>query len=636
MMTQQESDCPWRLTPAQWEGKKAQLARAEIEAMYTITIFVEDIKGEEDAVEAQPTTQVDADLEVSRMMEHLILTVENSAPSCLLDLVKSDPVNSGRLYPKGKAPALHDALRTLISSKDHPFKWIAAECMALLIQNKEPLPKEFATWLVRTPYALDSLLSTVSDEDEWPSWISRVMSRAQPVECPWNRQDLRSLVFTMMGRAIQSQEGELILQLTRVMGGLAVQACADYCSKETTLPATETKAWKDVLTGLWGRAYHYRSAKTVDVHVSEMREVVAKLRGKGARDQDLVDDFKEMMDAEGVTLPAEQIAEAAALSFGKGGRDGILLIAGVLSGDYVLDHQKAKSFCAILSKDTVVQALVDCLDVTHEASQADREVLQKAWDAAQTLMYLNRHIDQGVPIDCDTMVKLVRYAECQNNADERLKRLLVSLTNFLRQLTPKLFKRRLIEFIEAYYTKFPEGPLTLPPSGEKGAATDLGQAARMLHARARDFYVAFALGKRLEDAFPQSTRDPVTINIPSIAKQAHIIRLSGSAESVLGKLGPHLKKRLDNVKVDFRTINDTSKQDRQKHYQRIERLTQNIRFLEYPEKKYLTAFKSIWASYSPASTESACVAASSIPGPASPARRSANGVNSRRLQHQVR
>ena len=126
--------------------------------------------------------------------------------------------------------------------------------------------------------------------------ISIVMSRAQPVECPWNRQDLSSLVPMMMSRAIQSQQGELILQLTRVMGGLAVQACADYCSEETTLSATETRAWKDVLTGLWGRAYHYRSAKKVDVPASEMREVVAKLRKKGARDQVLVDAFKEMMD----------------------------------------------------------------------------------------------------------------------------------------------------------------------------------------------------------------------------------------------------------------------------------------------------------------------------------------------------
>ena len=497
-------------------------------------------------------------------------------------------------------PELHDALRTLISSKDHPSRCIAAECMALLIQNKEPLPKEFATWLVRTPYALDSLLSTVSDEDEWPSWISRVMSRAQPVECPWTRLDLLYHVPTMMGRAIQSQQGELILQLTRVMGGLAVQACADYCSKETTLPATETTAWKDVLTGLWGRAYHYRSAKTVDVHASEMREVVAKLRKGGARDQDLVDDFKEMMDAEGVTLPAEQIAEAAALSLGKGGRDGILLIAGVLSGDYVLDHQKAKSFCAILSKDTVVKALVDCLDVTHEASQADREVLQKAWDAAQTLMYLNRHTDQGVPIDCDTMVKLVRYAECQNKADERLKRLLVSLTNFLRQLTPKLFKRRLIEFIEAYYTKFPGGPLTPPPSGEKGAATDLGQAARILHARARESYVKFALGKRLEDAFPRSTRDFCQINIASLVKQALILGLSGSAECMLKELGQRSKKHSDNVEKDFRNTTKGGKQERQELDKRIERLTKNIRFFESPKEKHLKAFKTIWASHSPA------------------------------------
>ena len=127
MMTQQQSDQPWDMTPAQWEEDKAKLARAEIEAMYTIAIFVEDMKGEEDAVEAQSTSQVDVDSEVRRVMEHLILTVEIPAPSRLLDLVKSEPVNSGRLHPKGKAPALHDALRTLISSKDHPFKWIAAD-----------------------------------------------------------------------------------------------------------------------------------------------------------------------------------------------------------------------------------------------------------------------------------------------------------------------------------------------------------------------------------------------------------------------------------------------------------------------------------------------------------------------------
>jgi hypothetical protein len=317
----------------------------------------------------------------------------------------------------------------------------------------------------------------------------------------------------------------------------------------------------------------------------------------------LLDDFKEMMDVEGVALPVEQMAEAAALSLGKGERDGTLLITGLLSKDYVLDHQKAKRFCAkILSKDNVVKALVDSLDVTHEASQADKEVLQKAWGASQTLTYLNRHTDQGVPLDCDTMVNLVRYAECQNKEDERLKLWLISLTNLILGLTQKLFKKRLIEFVDAYYTKFPGGPPTPPPSGEKGAAKALRHAAQKFQERARGFYVAFVLGKRLEDAFPRSSRDPCPINIPSIAKQAHMIRLSGSAESVLGKLGPHLKKRLDNVKVDIRTINDTSKQDRQKHYQRIERLTQNIRFLEYPEKKYLTAFKIIWASYSPAST----------------------------------
>ena len=88
------------LTPAEEEEEKAQLARAEIEAMYTIAIFVKDIKGQEDAIEAQPTTQLDVDSEVRRMMEHLILTVENSALNRLLDLVKSEPVNSGRLYPR--------------------------------------------------------------------------------------------------------------------------------------------------------------------------------------------------------------------------------------------------------------------------------------------------------------------------------------------------------------------------------------------------------------------------------------------------------------------------------------------------------------------------------------------------------
>ena len=590
------------LNPAEEEEEKAQLARAEIEAMYTIAIFVKDIQGQEDAIEEQPTTQFDVDSEVRRTMDHLILTVENSSLNRLRDLVKREPVNSLRL---GKVPVLHGALRTLISSKDHPSRCIAAECMALLIQKAPSLPITSATLLVRARGALECLWSIASDADELPSWswISIVMSRAQHVECPWNRQDLSSLVPMMMSRAIQSQQGELILQLTRVMGGLAVQACADYCSEETTLSATETRAWKDVLTGLWGRAYHYRSAKKVDVPASEMREVVAKLRKKGARGQVLVDDFKEMMDVEGVTLPAEQIAEAAALSLVKGERDGTLLITAALSKDYVLDHHKAKSFCAkILSKDNVVKALVDSLDVTHEASQADKEVLQKAWGASQTLTYLNRHTDQGVPLDCDTMVNLVRYAECQNKEDERLKLWLISLTNLILGLTQKLFKKRLIEFVDAYYTKFPGGPPTPPPSGEKGAAKALRHAAQKFQERARGFYVAFALGERLEDAFPRSTRDPCSINIPSIAKQAHMIRLSGSAESVLGKLGPHLKKHLDNVKADFRTINDTSKQDRQGHYQRIERLIQKIRFFEYPQKMYLTAFKSIWASYSPAST----------------------------------
>ena len=100
-----------------------------------------------------------------------------------------------------------------------------------------------------------------------------------------------------------------------------------------------------------------------------------------------------MLSEEDIVLPAEQMAEAVALSLAKGERDGLLLLTGVLWSDYVLDRQKAKSFCAkILSTGHVVKALVDCLDVTHEASQADNEVLQKASDAAQTLMYLNNRV----------------------------------------------------------------------------------------------------------------------------------------------------------------------------------------------------------------------------------------------------
>ena len=462
--------------------------------------------------------------------------------------------------------------------------------MALLIQKAPRLPTKCATLLVRTRGALECLWSIASDEDELPSWswISIVMSRAQHVECPWNRQDLKSLVPMMMSRAIQSQQGELILQLTRVMGGLGVQACADYCSEETTLSATETIAWEDVLTGLWGRAYHYRSAKKVVVAASEMRKMVADLRKKGARDQGLVDAFKEMLSEEDIVLPAEQIAKAAALSLAKGERDGLLLLKGVLSSDCVLDRQQAKSFCAkILSTGHVLKALVDCLDVTHEASQADNEVLQKASDAAQTLMYLNKHTDQGVPLGCDTIVELVRFAECQNEEDERLKRSLTSLTDFLRVLTPKLFKRRLIEFIEAYYTKFPGGPLTPPLSGEKGAATDLGQAARILHARARESYVKFALGKRLEDAFPRSTRDFCQINIASLVKQALILGLSGSAECMLKELGQRSKKHSDNVEKDFRNTTKGGKQERQELDKRIERLTKNTRFFESPKEKHL-------------------------------------------------
>ena len=586
------------LDPAEEEEEKAQLTRAEIEAMYTIAIFVNDIKGQEDAME----DAIDVDSEVSRMMEPLILAVENSSLNRLRDLVKSEPVNSLRL---GKVPALHRALRTLISSKDHPSRCIAAECMALLIQKAPSLPITSATLLVRARGALECLWSIASDADELPSWswISIVMSRAQPVECPWNRQDLSSLVPMMMSRAIQSQQGELILQLTRVMGGLAVQACADYCSEETTLSATETRAWKDVLTGLWGRAYHYRSAKKVDVPASEMREVVAKLRKKGARDQVLVDAFKEMLSEEDIVLPAEQMAEAVALSLAKGERDGLLLLTGVLWSDYVLDRQKAKSFCAkILSTGHVVKALVECLDVTHEASQADNEVLQKASDAAQTLMYLNKHTDQGVPLGCDTIVELVRFAECQNKEDERLKRSLISLTDLLLGLTPKLFKKRLIEFVEAYYAKFPGGPPTPPPSGEKGAAKALRQAAQKFQERAREFYSKFSLGKRLEDAFPRLSRDASQINIASLAKLALILGLSGSAECVLKELGQHSKKHSDNVEKDFKTTNKGGKQERQELDRRIERLAQNIRFFESPKEKHLKAFKSIWASYSPAST----------------------------------
>jgi hypothetical protein len=203
-------------------------------------------------------------------------------------------------------------------------------------------------------------------------------------------------------------------------------------------------------------------------------------------------------------------------------------------------------------------------------------------------------------LDCDTIVELVRYAEYQNKEDEQLKDSLISCTNLLFGLTQKLCKKRLIEFVDAYHTKFPGGPLTPPPSGEKGAAKVLRQTAQKFQERARCAYTAFPLGKRLEDAFPRSTRDSCQINIASLVKQALILGLSGSAECVLKELGTHLKKHLDNVKGDFRTINGTSKQERQEFYQRSERLTRNIRFFESPKEKHLKAFKSIWASHSPA------------------------------------
>ena len=56
----------------------------------------------------------------------------------------------------------------------------------------------------------------------------------------------------------------------RVMGRLAVQAYADQCSKETTLSATETTAWKDVLTGLWGRAHYYRKANKEELPLDQV------------------------------------------------------------------------------------------------------------------------------------------------------------------------------------------------------------------------------------------------------------------------------------------------------------------------------------------------------------------------------
>ena len=598
------------------EEAKAKQAMADRKAVNMLAKLVKEMDGQGDPMDAHATGQVDVDPEVRDLVEHLIqITLKDSATNRLLDLIENEPAKSERLCPKKKKRALHCALRTLICSEDHPARWIAAECMKRLIQKAPRLPTDFATWLVRTDRALEFLWSTVSeDEDELPLWLSHVMEVAQPVECPWNRRDLGRLVYPMMSRAIQSQQSELILQLTRVMGVSAVRACAHHLSEETMLTPTEMMTpWQDVVTGLWVRA-HFRSkmqqaaeiggeAWETDILLSSMRNVVDRLRKSLTLPRDLVDAFKGMMEYENIALPAKQMGEAAALSLAKGERNGFLLIAGVLMKDCVFDLEDSKSFCgAILSNGHVVKVLADCLDVGYVASQADKEVLQKASDASNTLMLLNKYTDQGVPLGCDTIAELVRYAEGQNEEDERLKDSLVSLAGLLSELTKKLSKEQLIEFVEAYYTKFSGGPLTPPPSGEQGAANASAQAAQKLQKRARGFYAAFALGKRLEDAFPRSTRDPCPINIRSIAKQALILQLDGSAESVLGELGPHLKKRLDNVNVDFRAIHDTSKQDRQEHYQRIQRLTQNIRFFEYPQKKYLTAFKSIWASYSPAST----------------------------------
>ena len=128
------------------------------------------------------------------------------------------------------------------------------------------------------------------------------------------------------------------------------------------------------------------------------------------------------------------------------------------------------------------------------------------------------------------------------------------------------------------------------------------QAAQKFQERAREFYSKFSLGKRLEDAFPRLSRDASQINIASLAKLALILGLSGSAECVLKELGQHSKKHSDNVEKDFKTTNKGGKQERQELDRRIERLAQNIRFFESPKEKHLKAFKSIWASYSPAST----------------------------------
>ena len=246
----------------------------------------------------------------------------------------------------------------------------------------------------------------------------------------------------------------------------------------------------------------------------------------------------------------------------------------------------------------MVKVLVDCLDVTHEVSQADKEVVQYA---SNILALLNRYTDQGVPLGCDTIAELVRYAEGQNEENEQLKKSLESLSSFLLGLTKKLSKKRLIEFVDAYYTQFPGGPLAPPPGGEQGAANDWTQ---LLHTHARGFYAAFALGNRLENAFPQSTRDSCSIDIPSLAKQAHILRLGGTAESVLKNLGACLDKHRGNVeKARRESIDEETKQDFRTFEQRITRIKKNIRFLHNPKEKHLKAFKSIWASaYSPAST----------------------------------
>ena len=596
------------LTPAEVEEDNAQQARAEIEAMNKLAEIVkENEEGQGDAMEAQATLGVDPEvIEVVESLVHMVL--KDSAANRLLDLVKSEPVKSERLCSMGVSGELYDSLRTLICS-DHPSKEIAAKCMALLIEKAPRRPRDFATWLVRTDCALECLWRTRdSDEGALPVWLSNVMKMALPVECTRNRPDLCH-VHTMMSRAIQSQQSELILQLTRVMGPLAVQACANHFSEETRPTATETTPlWKDVITGLWVRAdfrskmqkaEHDGVAWETDIPASDMRTVVAYLRKSFTLPSNLVDVFKEMIRVEQIALPVEQMAEAAALSLANGERNGIFLIVGVLRpDDYVLDLKNARSFCGrILSNKDVVKVLVDCLDVTHEVSQADKEVVQYA---SNILALLNRYTDQGVPLGCDTIAELVRYAEGQNEENEQLKKSLESLSSFLLELTKKLSKKRLIEFVDAYYTQFPGGPLAPPPGGEQGAANDWAQ---LLHTHARGFYAAFALGNRLENAFPQSTRDSCSIDIPSLAKQAHILRLGGTAESVLKNLGACLDKHRGNVeKARRESIDEETKQDFRTFEQRITRIRKNIRFLDNPKEKHLKAFKSIWASYSPVST----------------------------------